>query len=415
MGKTKLSVFLGSVLLSGCMASANLEMSEEQAAEKYTQVFASGNLDENFRSLFTQYAAIEIENSAEVYTLPFSLRTDALPETFLYGEEEKNLKDFLKSTHTTGLMILYKGKVIYEDYARGNVRDDHVMLMSVSKTMTSFLIGVAANDGLLALDEPMTKYVPSLHGTGYDGVTIKNALEMSSGIKWDEGFGRPDSDLARSMIAMTIGSLDAFALTLERDNAPGTYNRYVSMDTHVLGMVLRGATGVPYEAYFHDKLWSKLGAESSVKMLVDTKGQPLVYGGVNIRLRDMLRFGKLYLDEGRNYKGEQIVPSQWVRESTRPDVARLMPMANNPDSDSGFGYKYQWWTPYKPDGLDFSAIGIYGQFIYVNPERDVVIVKSSAYPDYTKDGGPMNNKTFFAFQAIAKHLTPDADVQDLKE
>ena len=205
---------------------------------------------------------------------------------------------------------------------------------------------------------------------------------------------------------MRLGALDEFTASVPRENEPGTYNRYASIDTHVLGMVLRGATGKPYRDYFEEKLWSRLGAEDDAYLLVDTKDEPLVFGGVNIRLRDMVRFGELYLNGGRNFLGQQLVSENWVKTSTTPDAPRLQPMVDNPESDSAFGYKYQWWIPLYPDGDDYSAIGIYGQFIYINPARKIVIAKTSAYTNYTVDGGMMNHETLVALQAISRHVSP---------
>lgn len=407
MKKWKIALLsAGIVLVSGVVLSWD-KISEIRALMEYSQIFKPENIDVNFRSMHAQYASIPIKRDGPVYELPFSLRADAMPQTYDFEGLEKNPEAFLKHSDTTGLIIMHAGQVVYENYDRGNTKSDHSIAMSVSKSMTSMLIGVALSDGLLELDDPVTKYAPWLKGSGYDGATIKNVLEMSSGIRWSEDEGDLNSELVRSLVASLLGSLDEFATTLELEKTPGSYNHYVSMDTQILGMVLRGATGKPYEEYFQEKLWSKLGAESDVQMLVDSVGQPMAFSGVNARLRDLLRFGKLYLDEGRNHLGAQLVSAEWVNVSTRPDSPRLMPMINNPESDSGFGYKYQWWVPLTPDHNDFSAIGIYGQFVYVNPKRDVVIAKSSAYKDYLVDGGMMNHETLVLFQAIAKHLSPD--------
>lgn len=395
-------------LVAGTTAIFWQDIREVRALREYAAIFEPDVIDENFRSFYKKYPSIGIKRAGPVYELPVSLRGDALPETYIYQDQEENLQQFLLDTQTSGLLVMHGDDVVYENYWRGDTAEDHHIVMSISKSMASMLVGVAVADGLIDVGDQVTKYVPQLIGSAYDGVTIKNLLEMASGVRWSEDYGRLDSDLVQSIVAMLLGSLDDYALTLEREREPGTYNHYASMDTHILGMVLRGATGMPYQQYFEEKLWSRLGAESDVKMLVDAVGEPLVYGGVNIRLRDMARFGKLYLNEGRNFAGEQLVPASWVKASTTPDAPMLMPMADNPQSSSGFGYKYQWWIPFTPDGDDFAAIGIYGQFVYVNPKRNVVIAKTSSYLDYTKDGGWMNHETLVAMQAIAQHLTPDS-------
>lgn len=374
---------------------------------EYVQIFAPDKIDKNFRSLYEKERSIQVPRSGPVYTLNEDLDTDVLPETYAFEGETRNVRELLERSQTTGLAILHDGVLVHEEYNRGNTRESLAIQMSVSKGIASFLIGVALEDGAIeSVDDLVTKYVPELSGTAYDGVTLKQVLEMSSGVRWSEDYGRLDSDLVQSVVAMRLGSLDAFTASVPRENEPGTYNRYASIDTHVLGMVLRGATGKPYKDYFEEKLWSRLGAEDDAYLLVDTKDEPLVFGGVNIRLRDMVRFGELYQNGGRNFLGEQLVSENWIKTSTTPDMPRLQPMVDNPESDSAFGYKYQWWIPLYPDLGDYSAIGIYGQFIYINPTRKIVIAKTSAYTNYTVDGGIMNHETLVALQAIARHISP---------
>lgn len=374
---------------------------------EYVQTFAPDKIDQNFRSLYKTQPSVLVRRSGPIYALNESLRTHALPTTYDFEGETRNVRELLERSQTTGLAILHDGVLIHEEYNRGNTRESLAIQMSVSKSMASFLIGVALEDGAIeSVDDLVTKYVPDLIDTAYDGVTLKQVLEMSSGVRWSEDYGRLDSDLVQSVVAMRLGSLDEFTASVPRENEPGTYNRYASIDTHVLGMVLRGATGLLYKDYFEEKLWTRLGAEDDAYLLVDTKDEPLVFGGVNIRLRDMVRFGELYRSGGRNFLGEQLVSENWVKTSTTPDVRRLQPMIDNPESDSAFGYKYQWWIPLYPDGDDYSAIGIYGQFIYINPARKIVIAKTSAYTNYTVDGGMMNHETLVALQAMARHVSP---------
>lgn len=374
---------------------------------EYVQTFEPESIDENFRSLYERESSIKIERAGPVAELNEAFRDDALPDTYLFESEERDIDEFLARSQTTGLAILHHGDLIYEMYDRGNSRESLAIQMSVSKSMASFLIGVAIEDGHIdSVDSLVTDYVPELKGTAYDDVTVRDVLEMSSGVRWVEDPGQLDSELVQSILAIRLGSIDEFTKGVPRENEPGAYNHYASVDTHVLGMVIRGATGMTYYDYFEQELWSELGAEGDAYILVDAAQEPVVFGGVNIRLRDMIRFGKLYIDGGQNQFGEQLVSSEWIKTSTTPDVPRLMPGLDNPESAHGFGYKYQWWIPFTPDGDDFSAIGIFGQFIYINPSRGVVIAKTSAYTDYTVDGELVNHETLIAFQEIARYLSP---------
>jgi hypothetical protein len=154
------------------------------------------------------------------------------------------------------------------------------------------------------------------------------------------------------------------------------------MDTQVLGMMLRNATGKTLSQYLEEKIWKKTGMESNAKWLIDDTGMELAFGTLNVTLRDYARFGRLYMNHG-NWNGEQIIPEHWITASVTPDAPHLMP-GDNPLSKERFGYGFQWWIPEEPHG-DFMALGVYGQCIYVNPEKKIVIVKNSAYPNWTKD------------------------------
>jgi hypothetical protein len=276
--------------------------------------------------------------------------------------------------------------------------------MSVSKSIVSFLVGVAMTEGSISsLQDPVDKYAPTLKGSGYEGVSLKNVLQMSSGIRFYEDYEDLKSGLERMVVSFTTGSLNDFVATLANERKPGTYNRYVSADTQVLGMVLEGATGENLTEYTSEKLWRVLGAEYEAEWLTDPEGTEMAFGGFNAALRDYARFGLLYLNQGRNYQGRQLVPADWVKASVTPDAPHLMPGRGNPNSSFPMGYGYQWWVPENPEG-DFLAIGIYGQFIYVHPGHDVVIAKTSAYVDYNNSGDEMEFESVEAFRAIARAL-----------
>jgi CubicO group peptidase (beta-lactamase class C family) len=174
---------------------------------------------------------------------------------------------------------------------------------------------------------------------------------------------------------MALGhSLDVFATTLPREHPPGTYLRYNSMDTQVLSMVLRKATGMPLADYLSSRLWQPLGMQDDAYFLTDGRGVEFAAGGLNATLRDYARLGLLYEHYG-NWLGVHIVPADWVRASTTPDAPQLMP-GHRTSSEEVWGYGYHWWVPDLQG--DYVAVGIFNQFIYVNPLKRLVIVKSSA-------------------------------------
>ena len=247
-----------------------------------------------------------------------------------------------------------------------------------------------------------TDYAPSLKGSGYDGVTIKNVLQMSSGVQFNEDYKDFFSDINRMGRLLALGgSFDEFAASLKTERAQGQYLHYVSVDTHVVGMVLRGATGESIADYFKKHLWYKIQPEADTFYLTDELGEPMVLGGLNMRAVDYLKFGKLYRDNGV-WNGEQVIPEAWIIESTTPDAPHLMP-GKRDTADLDLGYGYQWWLPIEAD-QEFLALGIYDQYIYVNKKANVVIVKNSANINFTDNNLESANISVEFFRAIVESL-----------
>ena len=378
------------------------DIQEIRGAMKYAALFEPENLFENFRSSHKEFPSTSLHHTDRIFNLPENHQ--ALPESYLYQGNTKKISEWIGRTDTTGIIVLKDGKVIFENYYNGNDKSTHAIVFSVSKSFVSFLIGVALEEGKIeSLDDPVDKYATILKGSGYEGVSIKNVLQMSSGIMFTEDYDDLKSDIVRLAAATMVGSLDEFIASLENEKTPGTYNKYISADTQVLAMVLRGATGKSLSDYMQMKLWAKLGTENDAEWITDKKGVELALGGLNATVRDLAKFGLLYLNKGQNFEGVQLVSSDWVTASVTPDAPHLMPGRDNPASDWLLGYGYQWWIPEIPEG-DYAAIGIYGQFIYVHPEHNVVIAKTSAYEDYNNTWEEMELESMHVFRAIAKSL-----------
>jgi CubicO group peptidase (beta-lactamase class C family) len=378
------------------------DIQEIRGAMDYANTFDPDTIVENFRSLYKKYPSTTVKRSGPVYELPEKHRK--LPETYVYEGETKKISDWIKHTDTTGLIVIKDGVVVFENYYDGNEKSTLSISMSVAKSFVSFLIGVALEEGqIVDLQDPVDTYAPELKGSGYEGVSLKNVLQMSSGIRFTEDYGDLKSDIVRLVVSFTTGSLNEFIANLTNERKPGTFNQYVSADTQVLSMVLKGATNKSLTEYMQAKLWSHLGAEYNAKWLTDPDGTELAFGGLNAALRDYARFGLLYLNQGRNFQDKQLVPASWVKASVTPDAPHLMPGRDNPGSDWPMGYGYQWWIPENPQG-DYTTIGIYGQFIYIHPGHNVVIAKTSAYVDYNNSGDEMEFESVEAFRAIAEGL-----------
>jgi CubicO group peptidase (beta-lactamase class C family) len=366
-----------------------------------TRLFSGAEQVANFRAMSSIYPVRVIRRASKPVPLARGERL-ALPDTFEFDGKVLNTNELLSKVETTGLLVLKDGRVVFEDYWLGNDATTQSVSWSVCKSFVSALVGIAIGEGAIAsVEDPVTRYAPDLAGSAYDGVRIKDVLQMSSGARWNEDYSDPDSDINRFGRLLQDGtSFDDFAASCVGERPPGTFNRYNTTDTHVLGMVVRGATKRSLTDYLRDKLWEPLGMEADAFFIVDTKGAEFAGGGLNAVLRDYARLGQLYLNGGV-CNGAQIVPAAWVRESTTPDAPHVMPGPRD-SAALPWGYGYQWWVPDRSGA--YSALGIYGQFIYVDPKARVVIAKTSAFRDYGRSLRPEHYRTadqIALFKAIA--------------
>lgn len=329
-----------------------------------------------------------------------------LPTSFQFEGEELGTEEFLVSTDTAAVLVLQDGKVRFERYTLTGGPNVQWLSMSVAKSFVSAAVGIAVNDGhISSIEVPITDYVPWLAGSAYDGVRIKDVLQMSSGARWTENYNDPDADIHRLAGVLAMGaSLNEFLQGMASEREPGTYNQYNSADTQALGALLVAATGRTITDYMQEKLWHPLGMQNAGYWIQDDEGMELVFAGLNATARDYAKLGELYRNGG-HFQGKQVVPESWVAASVVADAAHLQP-GNNPNSDWPLGYGYQWWL-LNGDRGEYSAIGVYNQFIYVHPEKRAVIVKLSANSDYgtTADGSlDAEFETFELFRAIVERL-----------
>ena len=356
---------------------------------------------ENFRTMGNKFASRTIHRGPDVFTFKKDIKK--LPDEYTFKGKNKSVNSFIDHSGTTGLIVIKDDTILFENYYRGNTESSKAISWSVAKSFVSALFGIAVSEGYIKdINQPVTDYLPSLRSSGYNGVSIKNVLQMSSGVRFNEDYGDFNSDINRMgrYFALNMPLAD-FVASLKAERKPGTFHHYVSMDTQVLGMILRAATGKNLSEYAEEKLWKPLGAEAPARWLLDSSGVEAAFGGLNVTLRDYARFGRLYLKQG-NWNGKQIIPEAWCKSSVTPDAHHLMP-GKRPDASWVLGYGYQWWIPENPDG-DYLAIGIYGQAIYVYPRYNIVIAKTSAYADYNKDGEDMEIESIEMFRAIARNL-----------
>ncbi|MCV2883635.1 beta-lactamase family protein [Aestuariibacter sp. AA17] len=358
---------------------------------------------DNFVTLYHTFESNRIPPADTPFTFPVARKP--MPEFVPFQESELNISSFLKESGTTGLLLIQDGEIRVEEYFQGHEESKLHISWSMGKSFVSALIGIAIDEGYIkSIEQQITDYVPELVGSAYDGVTIKHALQMSSGVRFNEDYGDFHSDINRFSRIIAFGnSLDEFTASLERERQPGTYNHYVSIDTQALGMVLdRAISPKRLTDYLQEKLWHPLGMEYPAYWLKDKYDMELALGGLHVALRDYGKFGWLYLNKG-SWQGQQLVPAEWIAESITPDGQHTLPGVNAYSSNRE-GYGYQWWLPEGAED-EFLARGIYHQFIYIDPDKRIVIVKNSANHRFTQRGHNWNAKHMALFRGLVQHFS----------
>ncbi len=357
-----------------------------------------------FRHLDRLYPSHKISRSGPVSEIPRA-QSQLGAVRYRWKGGERTLDDLLARSKTTGFLVIKDGRIVMERYFGGASDTSTFTSWSVGKSFTSTLLGLAISDGRIAgVNDPVTKYLPELRGSGYDGVPIKDILQMSSGVEFNEEYTNTESDVNRmwtQCMARNASTLNDFLKTIGREEKPGTKFVYRSADTQVLGWLVRRVTGETLADALTRRIWGKLGMEHDATWLTDRPGpdgMEAAFCCINATLRDYGRFGLLFLNRG-NWNGKQIVPASWIEQATVPSSPQVQPGKLYKGDPQGYGY--QWWTFPGPNRA-FSAEGICFQFIYVNPGRKLVIVKNSAYPQPWDV--QLEIEQFAAFQAIARTL-----------
>ncbi len=348
-----------------------------------------------FRSMDTLFTHRKVTRSGAVS--PFSREDYPLEFTYDFEGKNYNPEEFLERTYTNAMLVLKDGKIVYEVYRNNSDPSTRFMGWSVTKSLTSLLVGVALEQGLIiSLDEDITDYLPELRNGAYRGVTIRQVLQMRSGVNYKENydFNKPGI-AARNHITSLVKNVTRFvdvAKDIERLHPPGEVFEYKTIDTAVLGLLIeRVSQGGNVSSFMTTHLWEPLGAEYDGFFIMDGEpgvGREFTGAGFNAVARDYARVGLMMLNEGR-INGKQIVSSEWVKESTKP--------AGKEDEQLDYGY--QWWTLSGTPA--YVAIGLQGQFIFVDPSTETVVVKLSYFPPLDENDAAERESLAF-FQAASK-------------
>ena len=340
---------------------------------------------------------------------PLPGRPGPLELTYHFDGRELSLADLHRRTFTTAFVVLHRGEIVHETYpgvfAGPRAR---FQLFSLSKSLTSMLVGMAVAEGAIGgLGDPVTAYRPDFAGTAYESVTLADLLTMSSGVGDQEQWDVPGTDIKRFEEAcLGRGSLEEVLRSARRTAAPGERFNYSTLDAQLLGWVLEAATGRTLARYASERLWSRLGADRDAYYWL-SRSRPrtaIGAGSFNATARDVARLGLLMARDGV-LAGEQIIPRDWVGRTTVRDVPHLAIGALGPSGYDHYGYANQWWTL---AGGAYTGLGVHGQYLFVDPAADVVIVKTSAWP--TEDDPARDRETVAALRAVTAHLSPSVSL-----
>ncbi len=349
-----------------------------------------------FRNMDQLFTTRKVPRSGSVYQLQRHDRK--LDFHYTYNGESRSPESFLSRTYTNALLIMKDGVVVYEKYLNNSNDRSHFIGWSMTKSITSMLIGCLLEEGKIrSLDDDITDYLPELADGAYKGVTIRQVLTMHSGVSYPEryDFQNPGIAATNHILALVknVARFADVATDIERAHPPGEVFEYKTIDTAVLGLLIeRLSDGGSISSYMASRLWEPLGAESDGFFIMDGQpgeGREFNGAGFNAVLRDYARLGMLMLNRG-SVNGKQIISPEWVSLSTQPVGAE--------DKQVGpGGYGYQWWT--FADSEAYVAIGLQGQYIYVDPATDTVVVKMSYFPpgDYRE----LSAESFKFFTAVS--------------
>jgi CubicO group peptidase (beta-lactamase class C family) len=313
-----------------------------------------------------------------IHNAPPTSRLDELPADNPYASQIEaignrstsgGLLNYLESSGTTAFLVIHDEKLVYARYFDGYDETSVQTSFSIAKSYASALVGIAIDEGYIkSVNEPITNYIPELlkKDERFGSITIRNLLTMSSGIKYEEGGNLPWSEDADDTKTYYSTDLRELALNCRIEEEPGEDFKYNNYNPLLVGLILERATGMSVSRYLQEKLWKPMGMEADGSWSLDStqSGFEKMESGVNARARDFARFGMLFAGEGE-WEGRQLISRGWVEESTRADTR----------TDPSLEYQYFWWVDTLDNTSHFSARGKYGQYIYVAPEKDLVIVR----------------------------------------
>ena len=326
----------------------------------------------------------------------------------------RSVGEIMAATDTDGWMVVHRDRILAEQYAGAMEPATLHLLMSVSKSIVGILVGALAGEGLINVEEQLTAYVPELEWSGYRGATVRQLLDMRSGIAFSENYLDPDAEVR--VLEQAVGwaprrspdvprTLREFLLTLRQDSPHGGPFNYRSCETDILGWVCEAAAGQRFAKLTSELIWSRLGADFDANIGVDSEGTGMFDGSISAALCDLARFGVMIAQEGTSVSNRQVVSAAWIADSFDggPDSRDAFAASPSDTRMPGGMYRNQFWFPW-PDRQVLLCLGIHGQMIYVDRATGFVAVKLSSWP--TPQDPWRLFSTLAAFDAISAEMAP---------
>ncbi|MEJ1172233.1 serine hydrolase domain-containing protein [Variovorax sp. CCNWLW235] len=345
--------------------------------------------------------------------LPAAPRSDIEAVTFKpLGStgETVTFAQMIPRTYTDGILVMHRGRVVYEKYFGALTPERPHIAMSVTKSFVGTLAAILADEGKLDPSAPVTKYLPELKDTAYGDATVRQVMDMTIGVRYSENYADPKAevwDYARAGGMLTQGanyagpkSFYEFLATLQKEGAHDAAFAYKTVNAEVLAWILRRVSNQPLADLLSEKIWRRIGAEQDAYFMVDRIGTESGGGGLNTVLRDLARFGETMRNGGRATNGQQAIPKAVVEDIQRGGDAAKFAKAGYALLP-GWSYRNMWWVTNNPHGA-YMARGIHGQSIYVDPKAEMVIVRYAAHPVAANAGN--DPLTLPAFHAVAEAL-----------
>lgn len=321
------------------------------------------------------------------------------------------LREHLTRSCSDALVAMREGEVIAEWYAPHHDRARPHTIFSISKSVTGMLAGIAIGDGLLDPEAPVARYVAVQPGSAYADARVRDLLDMTVALDFEESYLDTTGQFERYRRAMLWNpqrpgaapeTLEQFLSALRRGaGSHGETFSYASPNADLLGLVVERATGIPYHAYLAERLWRPLGARGGAHVTIDAAGTARASGGICTTARDLARFGQLVLDGGRAADGRQLVPAEWVADMRRNGSPQAWATGNFWDMFVGGRYRSCWYQTGRP-GDAFCAVGIHGQWLWIDPERRLVLVRMCSRPEPSDDA--LSEREISVLEQLCRHL-----------